>query len=327
MAKSPIRKMTLGEIRRKSKAGGLTETEVRRIFVAVDNVDGKFGPAVAFDPAHVDFTGFRAEPGEAEALLEKAGKRAEAASKAAKKGLESTKALKAKKKVLVLAEGDSWFNLPWLIKPKTAMDFLDETHDVNNLAHWGDVLEDMVAAPAYAGPLGSGKYRHFFLSGGGNDVLDGIESYVSKRKDGDTDPANAALYIKPSFGKALIKLIELYAAVAAATPVNTILYIHGYAHARPLKNGPYLGTPLKKQGFDAIEHADLAQAVIRHMVDMFNAALSGFAASRARVVYIDLRPVVKAKDWHTDEIHPSSGGAAKIADAFRAAIAANIPGA
>ena len=323
MAKT--RKMSLGEIRRKSNAGALTEAEVRRIFIAKDNIDGKIGPVVAFDPEHVDFSGFEAAPGEAEVLLEKAGKKAEAKIKASKKALETTIGLKAKKKVLVLAEGDSWFRLPWLIKPKTAMDFLDETHDVNNLAHWGDVLADMVAKASYAVPLGSGKYRHFFLSGGGNDVLDGIASYVARRKDGDTDPANAPGYIKPGYSKALAGLIALYSAAADATPANTILYVHGYAHAKPLKNGPYLGTPLKKQGFDAIEHADLAQAIIRHMVDMFNAALSGFAASRARVVYIDLRTVVKAKDWHSDEIHPSKAGAAKIADAFRAAIAANIP--
>ena len=59
------------------------------------------------------------------------------------------------------------------------------------------------------------------------------------------------------------------------------------------------------------------------MVGQFNTALKNFAASRAGIVYIDMRPKMTANDWHTDEIHPKASGASKIAAAFAAAINAN----
>ena len=54
------------------------------------------------------------------------------------------------------------------------------------------------------------------------------------------------------------------------------------------------------------------------MVGMFNTALRNFAASRANIVYIDMRPKMTATDWNTDEIHPKATGATKIAAAFAA---------
>ena len=48
----------------------------------------------------------------------------------------------------VLAEGDSWFNLPWLVKPKTICDYLDgrRAFDVTNIGSWGHTLEEMIEA-------------------------------------------------------------------------------------------------------------------------------------------------------------------------------------
>lgn len=319
MAAAP-KKMTLGEIRRKANAGALSEAEIKRAFVIDEERSEALAPQVEFNADAVEFKGFKAKPGEAALLLDKAGReRRRMAAKPPGKAL--TAAAKAMAQTKVLAEGDSWFNLPFLIMPKTAMDFLDQTHDVLNLAMWGDELAEMVKAAQYKQSLGSGNFGHFFLSGGGNDILGSIPKYVLPRKKGDTDPANAGKYVNGDFAKALDRLMKDYAKVADATPKDTVLYVHGYAHAIPVAGGKYLGKPLKALNFDPVAHAALACAVIARMVDMFNARLMAFAASRAGVVWIDLRPVLTASDWHGDEIHPSSAGARKIAQRFRAALA------
>ncbi|MBK8456831.1 MAG: SGNH/GDSL hydrolase family protein [Phyllobacteriaceae bacterium] len=323
MAIAP-KKMTLGEIRRKANAGALSEAEIKRAFVIDENRSEALAPQVEFNADAVEFKGFKAKPGEAAVLLEKAGrKRRRMAAKPPGKAL--TAAAKAMAQTKVLAEGDSWFNLPFLIMPKTAMDFLDQTHDVLNLAMWGDELSEMVKDAQYKQSLGSGNFRHFFLSGGGNDILGSIPKYVLPRKKGDTDPANAPKYINVDFANALNGLMKDYAKVEAAVPANTVLYVHGYAYAIPVPGGKYLGKPLKALDFDPVAHSALACAVIAYMVDLFNARLMAFAAAKARVVWIDLRPVVKGSDWHTDEIHPNSNGARKIARRFREAIAATAP--
>lgn len=325
MTGSAGRKMTLGEIRRKAKAGGLSDADVRRIFTIDEARSKAFDPFVDFNPEAVEFKNFKPKPGEAGELIAANSHKRRRMAKPKTTSAHELAVAKAKARVKVLAEGDSWFNLPPIIKPKTAMDYLDDTHDVLNLAMWGDELDEMVKAEQYKQSLGSGNFRHFFLSGGGNDVLGNIPKFVTERKKGDTDPANAQNYVNGDFANALNRLMKDYAKVEAAVPANTVLYVHGYAYAIPVPGGKYLGKPLKGLGFDPVGHAALARAVIAHMIDQFNSRLMAFAAAKAGVVWIDLRPVVTGSDWHTDEIHPNSDGARKIARRFREAIAATAP--
>lgn len=325
MTVSAKRKMTLGEIRRKAKAGGLSDADIRRIFVIDEERSKAFDPFVDFSPEAVEFKNFKPKAGEAGELIAANNRKRRRAAKPKATSAHELAIAKAKPRVKVLAEGDSWFNLPPIIKPKTAMAYLDDTHDVLNLAMWGDELGEMVKAAQYRQSLGSGNFRHFFLSGGGNEVLGNIPKFVTARKKGDTDPVNAPSYVNGDFAKALDGLMKDYAKVIAVVPAGTVLYVHGYAHAIPVLGGKYLGKPLKALGFDPVEHAAFARAVIAHMIDLFNARLMAFAAAKAGVVWIDLRPVVTGSDWHTDEIHPSTDGARKIAKRFREAIAATAP--
>ena len=229
----------------------------------------------------------------------------------------------------VLTEGDSWFNLPDILfgYPKDAVDILRQTHNLLNIALWRAEIEDMVAEKQYLQPLGAGTFRHFLFSGGGNDVLGSIEKYVSPRNAGDTNPANAPNYVKPNFATKVRSIIRLYETlsddVRGEVGSSVTLYVHGYANAIPVKGGKYLGKPLEAKGFNPSTVGPLATAIVAHMVGMFNTALKNFAASRANIVYVDMRPKMGQNDWHTDEIHPKTSGATKIAAAFSAAIAAN----
>lgn len=319
--KRPRKHITLDELEKKARTGSLTDSELRLYFELDEDKSKPFAPAIRLNYALVDTGGRRLSSEEVASLY------AEAMAARRKKPVD-TKA-RAAPRVKVLAEGDSWFNLPDLLMPKDAIDFLRQSHNVSNLAIWGDTLENMLEEKQYVQMLESGNFRHFLFSGGGNDILGSIGKYVKPRTPGDTDPANAPDYVKPSFATKVKKIVadyeELADDVRKARGSRTVLYVHGYANAVPRPNGRYLGRRLTALGFDPSDVGPLATAIVAHMVGMFNTALMAFAAARANIVYLDLRPRLTAGDWHTDEIHPNANGARKIATAFTQAIEANAP--
>jgi hypothetical protein len=325
----------LAALKTRAEKADLSEAEIRAYFAEDKDRSEPFKPAVKIDTDMVDTGGQRKPTARQTAELY------QKATRTPKKAVEgvvpvtqpkvlATRATAMAKSTAavgkrVLGEGDSWFNLPAFIYPPTALDILAQTLDVHSIAMWSDTLENMVSTKQYRQPLGSGAFRHFLFSGGGNDVLGSIDRYVSRRKPGDTNPANAPGYVNGDFPKKLAAMMKLYASIASdvkvATKGATILYVHGYANAVPKKNGPYIGRRLEALNFDPA--SALAQAVVRHMVAMFNAVLKTFAAQQANVVYLDLRPAMTASDWIADEIHPRKSGSEKIARLFRDAIAKN----
>jgi lysophospholipase L1-like esterase len=317
MAAASVKRITLEELKKRIRKGGLTDRELRGYFEVDEDNTEAFAPALRLNYARVDTGGKELSAEETAELYEQA-----MAKRPKEPRLEGAAAA-----IKVLAEGDSWFNLPDVLYPKDAMDILNRTHNVISVAKWGDTVENMLAQKQYVQKLKAGTFRHFLFSGGGNDVLGSIGTYVTTRKPGDADPANAPGYVKASFANKVKGIISGYETLAndvrKATAGRTVLYIHGYANAIPKKNGPYLGKRLEALGFDPAAVGPLSKAIVAHMVGQFNTALRNFAASRAGIVYIDMRPKMTATDWHTDEIHPKASGATKIASAFASAISAN----
>ncbi len=317
MATASVKRITLEELKKRIRKGDLTDKELRGYFEIDEDNTEAFAPALRLNYARVDTGGKELSAEETAELYQQA----------MAKRPEEPKLEGAAAAVKVLAEGDSWFNLPDLLYPKDALDILNRTHNVASVAKWGDTVENMLAQKQYVQKLKAGTFRHFLFSGGGNDVLGSIGTYVKTRKPGDTDPANAPDYVKASFATKVKGIISGYETLAndvrKTTGTKTVLYIHGYANAIPKKNGPYLGRRLEALGFDPAVVGPLSKAIVAHMVGQFNTALRNFAASRAGIVYIDMRPKMTASDWHTDEIHPKATGATKIAGAFAAAISAN----
>lgn len=317
MAAASAKRITLEELKKRIKKGDLTDKELRAYFEIDEDNTEAFAPALRLNYARVDTEGKELSPEETAKLYEQA-----MAKRPPEPRLEGAAAA-----IKVLAEGDSWFNLPDLLYPQDAMDMLNRTHNVISVAKWGDTVENMLLQKQYVQKLKAGTFRHFLFSGGGNDVLGSIGTYVTTRKPGDTDPANAPGYVKASFSTKVKGIISGYETLAndvrKTTGTKTVLYIHGYANAIPKKNGPYLGRRLEALGFDPAVVGPLSKAIVAHMVGQFNTALRNFAASRAGIVYIDMRPRMTATDWHTDEIHPKASGATKIAAAFASAISAN----
>jgi len=320
-------RITLRELRRRATAGLLTDAEIRRFFVADEDASRPFAPAVKLDRSTVDPGGEALRPQDVADILARARKPRRRMPGKTGPELATAAPRKTARKIRVLAEGDSWFDLPDLVWPRDAMDYLAETHDVLKLAKFSATLQDMVARPQYRVPLQTEHFRHFFLSGGGNDILGSIENYVRERGNGGDSPANAPEYVKAEFDAMLKRVMKLYRTVAddVRAVKGVTLYVHGYANAIPVAGRKYLGKPLAELGFDP--GSALARAIVAELIDRFNRALAAFAQNTGNVVYINLRDVVGDGDWNWDEIHPSASGARRIAARFRERIAANAVGA
>ena len=321
MARRPsTRRIELYELRERARSGKLGKALRARYFLEDVGKSRPFSPAIRINPEAVNLHGERVSGAEATALLNEAVTAA-AAPRAA-----------ARPRLRIYSEGDSWFNLPDFlpIYPPDCIDILDRTFEArrNTTAIWGDTLKNMVAGKQYLQKLGSGNFRHFLISGGGNDVLQDIKRHVLPRAAGDTDPGNSANYIKSGFDEVVSKLIRYYSTihrdVTTRIPVEVVMFVHGYGNCHPLPNGKYLGKPLKTLGFDPVTHQSMGRAIVAELLRRFNDALAGFAAGHARVVYLDMRPLLTAaSDWNFDEIHPSEAGASKVAQAFKVAIQAH----
>jgi len=76
----------------------------------------------------------------------------------------------------VVAEGDSWFNLPRYIRPQAIADRLESNGRmaVKNIAMWGDTLATMLEKKEYLSEIPKFAPDWFIFSGGGNDVQESL---------------------------------------------------------------------------------------------------------------------------------------------------------
>lgn len=315
-----VEPITLSQLSWRAFEGALSKEELSAYFLPDQAKSRSLAPAVRLNPELVDLEGRRPTTRRVNEL------RTEADS------ARIWRSASGRGKTKVLAEGDSWFNLPdlFLLRyPPDAMDILARTHDVWRVAMWSDEIGEMVS-PAnkinYMQPLGSGLFSHFVFSGGGNDVLGRMDRYLKRFGSPGTNPALPSSYLNDAFAAQIDRTIGHYRTlrvdVDRASP-KTVLYVHGYANAIPKPGGPYIGRRMERLGFDP--RSDLARSIVAEMVALFNRKLREFARSHSRVVYLDLRDEVADTDWHKDEIHPSASGARKIAASFAEQIAQNVP--
>jgi hypothetical protein len=221
--------------------------------------------------------------------------------------------------VKLCGEGDSWLNLLSHISgfPKTLFDILGETFPTRNIAKPGDTFETVFAEKQYKSVLGSGLYRVFVFSAGGNDFLGGGSlAALLKHKSqggGSGDPAD---YINETqLQKVLTKLDKGYRAVAREAKLfepRILMLTHGYDYALPRKNGKWLGTAMKSKGY---AHDDpISPKIIAFLVDRFNDMLKAVDADFVHVRHVNVRGTVAGR-WH-DELHPKEPAARDIAKLF-----------
>lgn len=322
------KKVTLSKLVAQIESGALSPKDAEKYFVTDSHAGAPFGPGAKFAKKLVDTTAFGAQSDVIATALAKTLKQQGAAhvpgrtaAVRAASPADATK-LVASTSASILAEGDSWFDLPF-IWPRTIVDILGETRPIVTLAKAGDTMRNMLDEAQFVKPLKAGGVKYFLFSGGGNDVVGGgdLKTFINLFDPDFSKPTDALYYIKDAYYDMLDGLMGNYAQLAAmvrkASP-STVLVVHGYSFVIPQIDGPWVGGPMAIRGLDPVHMAPLCQAIIRKMIEAFNARLASFAASSSgRVVHINLTGLVKPNEWF-DELHPREVAARRMAAAYEA---------
>ncbi len=218
--------------------------------------------------------------------------------------------------VRIVAEGDSWFQYPLILK-----DTIDQLIDRDNfqyaiygLSEAGDLLSNILREDEISEALNRENPDVFLISGGGNDMVgDGrmatmVHEFSANRK--------AENYPNDKFDEFLTELERLYrdlfTRVLTDHPHLKIV-CHGYDNAIPQK-GSWLGKPLISQGITA---KTLQKQIVAVMIGRFNDTLKKIVSDFPGSVYhVDCQKVVGSlSKWH-DELHPKNEGYLKVARKF-----------
>jgi N-acetylmuramoyl-L-alanine amidase len=219
----------------------------------------------------------------------------------------------------VFAEGDSWFCYPaGLVAngPSDVVHHLSRPYAVATQATPGALLQNMRDTLFNPGGLLTALDQFeidvLILSGGGNDLLGG--GRISTVLNPGVRPLPE--YFNDKYGDYfwdVFKHLEHIVETVRRERPSVQIVLHGYDHARPVSQGPWLGGPMAQLG---IPKAD-QQAIVKRIVNHFNTAQKRFArqvnerATREVVFCANVRDLA-TEAWF-DEIHPSSLGFGKVA--------------
>jgi hypothetical protein len=323
---SMANKIPLWTVVQKIQTGKITEREVRQYFVVEPNHRQPFDFVAGFNTDRVDVGNIENTGRLADPLMRGAGTVIDLRHAKPKK-----RVAKFKRKLPLIAEGDSWFRLPSIIYPRTLIDFLRAKYPIINLADWGDELAEMLLKGEFWPYLDTDTAASDVLlfSAGGNDILGGGELWrFLNLFDIDHDrPSDAPYYVKQEFYDNLEIVVRNYEYLiqqmqSRKHTKNVMIVGHGYDYVIPQRNGYWLGDAMLRQGLDPVYRSQLCRAIIRVMIDAFNVKL-GILESRYQknFKYVNLRNVVKPNEWF-DELHARESGARKLAAKFAIALEA-----
>jgi len=209
-------------------------------------------------------------------------------------------------KGIVIAEGDSWFLYPILVKD--TIDYVMEQWPVKSLAWAGDTLENYKKSGKLLKEVANLKPKYVLLSGGGNDIIGpDIQKILKKDAQNVTQPSD---YLNPAkYGPKMNKLRAIYKyffeEISKANSVEKIL-VHGYDyvradHATIVTKGGWVNKYMIKKG---ITNSTDREQLIKYLMDQFNGLLQSLADDFPKVVYIKALEIVGNDEWY-DEIHPT----------------------
>lgn len=248
---------------------------------------------------------------------------------------------------VLVEEGDSWFQFPFLIKD--VIDHLGKDYLIYSVGAAGDTAENIVYGPRakkgqeYLDALIRQKdhVQGFLFSAAGNDIIgeiDGVAALfdILKPYNGATSDVlghinMAVLGEKLSFlSGAYMDVVENIRSIPGFETLP--IFIHGYDYAYPFPHGDgddrdpsyaaqneWLGEPLDERGIlDPTLRHEIIRFLVNSLYDMLE-QISGDPAVTG-VWLIDCRGAMpNLSDWN-DEIHGTSEGFVKVADRFRAVL-------
>ena len=239
---------------------------------------------------------------------------------------------------VIVSEGDSWFQFPFVIKD--VIDHLGSDYLIWSNGAAGDTADNMLLNNSeYMTALDeqADKVSAFLLSAAGNDVIGQDESGVpvlasllykrtASRRTADELINTAAL------GKVMGKLKRAYLKVISDVRsdgrfTTLPILVHGYDYALPFPhsnndlrdpywaaNDEWLGAPMKDKGI--MEHAVRIE-IVERLIQTLYRMLCNIATTNPNVHVVDVRgTLTRVRHW-ADEIHGTSAGFRLIAAKFR----------
>lgn len=233
------------------------------------------------------------------------------------RGRAMAKAAKIKRK-RVTAEGDSWFNLPPIVRPKAIADRLKSNKkvDVQNIAKWGDTLADILGRNEYIEAIERFKPNWFILSAGGNDIQQALEHGKL------IIPFNASVPIPQSLSQSgvqlLAKIAEGYRRILNDIAIRfptlpTVCYAYDYP--RPtVKGGKYIGQYLQAHGYPPATWDEVARMLIDKLTETLQPVVAAFPGAD----FLDCRGLTASHPFF-DDMHPEKDGFSVLAGRFEKA--------
>lgn len=315
------------------------DSEIARYLTAVPQLSGPFDPRIVPDPDKVDMTR------EGDFDVESAIRWGNTVCRWRRERRFERRIAEGAGKPVLVSEGDSWFQFPFLIDD--VIDHLDADFLIWSLDAAGDTADNMVnRQPEYKAGLDRQKANGvsgFLFSAAGNDVIGedllGVPVLSELLKPFNAGKDAAWHVDKGRLASVLARLHADYRKVIATirddAAFRTLpIFIHGYDYAipggepgdqrRPIhaRQDEWLGGPLTAKG---ITDPTIQRDIIRFLIDALYDMLDQVAGRSAntRVFVVDVRGTLGDGDW-ADEIHGTSDGFRKVAALFRAAIQAHV---
>lgn len=256
-----------------------------------------------------------------------------------------------------LAEGDSWFTIAAIPSSNLLLELrLGRWTQVLNLAYPGDTLRNIGELSAnkdlkrfLAKRNFCSRFDALLLSGGGNDLIDGVDRLIRRKPRPGADPTAAESYLDTVALAAL--LLRVQAAFATILSVRdsahslsrgSPAFVHTYDYATPRDAparfvgavaiaGPWLFKAFAGSGIDIVLQQRIADlltdALAGALLELDSAngasgkALPAFHVVDTRDTLVRANPTERgnSNDW-INEIHPNLGGYRKVAARLSARI-------
>jgi hypothetical protein len=223
---------------------------------------------------------------------------------------------------VVVADGDSWFHLPWPILgfPTAIADRIndDKLFDVDNVAHWGDTLGQRIQKKRYLQELAKGRAHSLILSGGGNDMQISLAAHQFLVPYDATIPIEQSI---SSIGRQVLAGVTdgygtILTEVRAAHPTIKIL-CYSYDYPKPsAQHREYIGKHLDALGYPRATWPALVRVIMAEL----SSAIMCAVAKHPGVRFLDCFGVAQPWPWFND-MHPDDDGFKALAKWFEAHMA------
>lgn len=215
----------------------------------------------------------------------------------------------------IVAEGDSWFQYPFLLTDIIDVLMAKKEYAVRCFSEAGDTLRVMARKKQYRKALEDKRVKVFLLSAGGNDLVEGngvrrfLNSYQPGRKLQDYKTAKYDVFLKGLEG-----YFKSVISDAFSVSPRLKVFLHGYSYPVPQpKKGKWLGKPMAGKPLEIVE-PELQYQIVKMLLDDFNAMLKRVVKEfpKGKVIAVNLLAEVPKKGWH-DEFHPDDLHYGKVA--------------